>query len=40
MITRKTVTDLFMYVFPTLHDGVIQPEQTDQDLTDTCKIGI
>jgi len=40
MITRKTVTDLFMYVFPTLYDSVVQPEKTDQDLTDTCKIGI
>jgi hypothetical protein len=40
MVTRKIVSDLFMYEFPKLYDSVIQPEQTDKDLTDSCKIGI
>jgi len=40
MVTRKTVTDLFIYEFPTLYDSVIQPEQTDKYMTYSCKIGI
>ena len=40
MVTRKIVSGLFMYEFPKLYDSVIQPEQTDKDLTDSCKIGI
>jgi len=40
MVIRKTVTDLFIYEFPTLYDSVIQPEQTDKDLTYSFKIVI
>lgn len=40
MVTRKTITDLFIYEFPTLYDSVIQPEQNEKDLKYSCKIGI
>ena len=32
MVTRKIVSDLFKYKFPTLYDNVIQQEQNDKEL--------